>query len=250
MRRPAVAIAFALSSVAYLATGGGGAFGATPDAAAKSAAPRKVSVDDKKRRGPDPLAVKALFRKMTAGFLLGDAAVIMRLFSPRLNARHRAHFEEALRREFEQVRYTKFEVVELRPDTLLDKQRLEVEAVLRLAYEDRAAAKRGDSRIRRLEQPYIFVVHTSPRGVFLLGSRDFFSQIGKRRSLNPVAWAFLVAVAGLAALAFWVWMGWEVLRLRPRRPFWRAVVLAVPFFGALAFVLVLYLPQRLQRRMS
>jgi hypothetical protein len=186
-------------------------------------------------------AVETL-QKLADGFKTADVQAISALFSPRLSPEKRRPYEQALAREFAAVEYVEFEVLEVRKAAAISDRKHEVEAYLRIRYVEKNGAS---SVARHNSQTYVFVFHLQPEGVFFLPqASEFFTQIGRHRSLQPMAWAISAAVALLAALVFWVWMGWEVMRLRPRKPVWRIVVIVCPILGALAFCVFVYLPAR------
>ena len=75
-----------------------------------------------------------------------------------------------------------------------------------------------------------------------LTSSPFFDTLGRRQRWFFVSDMLLGAILILAMMGFWVWMGFEAFRLRPRSHFWRASVLLVPLLGAVGFFLWAYLP--------
>src|SRR5207249_187356 len=88
-----------------------------------------------------------------------------------------------------------------------------------------------------------FVVQHGTSGYVLVHS-EFFDSLGLLPGLSVLVQSLLGIMICLLVLVFWVWMGWEAYRCRPRRPGWRAAVF-VPVLGARAFFLVVWLPRQL-----
>jgi hypothetical protein len=105
-------------------------------------------------------------------------------------------------------------------------------------------------RMPRLTEPDVntssqtFVVQKTKDG-FKIRDSSFFDNLGVRQGMGLVVEGLLSAMAVCALLSFWVWMGWEALRARPRYTIWRWVVL-IPIAGACAFFFAAYLPRQLK----
>ncbi|HYF50157.1 MAG TPA: hypothetical protein VEJ63_12180 [Planctomycetota bacterium] len=91
-----------------------------------------------------------------------------------------------------------------------------------------------------------FAIQKLDDGTFMLVGSEFFDALGLRQGLGGVMVdAVFAAMIFGACLVFWVWMGYEVYRARPRYTFWRIAVL-IPIVGPLAFFVFGYLPRLLR----
>jgi len=197
-------------------------------------------------------ALKKLFDQLAQAFLKEDADACLKLFAPL--AAERNKLVENIREEFEQSRYARFEIVELRtseaeqdPDR---KHVYTVDAVLRME----TRAKKPDNgeltdERRAYTTTYPFVVQRMGDGVFALRFSEFFKTLGLRR--GPGILLHGVGVAGpvvgfCVLLVLYVWMGWEAWRERPRARFWRYAAL-LPVLGTLGYFLARLLPRWLKK---
>ena len=192
-------------------------------------------------------AVHELFERLSAAFRANDAGACLRLFAAGLPERER--IRTGLEQEFEQSRYLAFEVAAIWPDDKLSAKVHSVDVLLRYERVDssHAGAKKArpqDADTLKDSNTYTFAVQKLDDGSFALGYSQFFDTLGLHRGLGGVPRAVVAALALCALLAFWVWMGWESFRARPRSHFWRAVVVFVPLLGASAYFLWVYLPRR------
>lgn len=192
----------------------------------------------------DLLAVDALFRSMDSAFLLEDpqaaAQAVCGLFAG--SAEERQRLCGVLEKEFRQLRYRKFSTLvtpddEVAPNT----HSVDVEIEFAYVYRSRPGEEFKDKNI------YTFDVLKLDDGSFALLRSEFFDGLGRHEGVGRVVQVVLLAVIGAAFLVFWVWMGWEALRARPRSAFWRVFVF-VPALGASGYFLLAWLPHRLQRK--
>ena len=210
------------------------------------------------------LKVRELFEQFSAAFRANDAAACLRLIA---GSPERQRIRAGLEREFKQSRYLSFEVAEIRPDDKLGDRVHSVDVLLRYELAERGPAPGntgpharspsppwGEGRVRggaatlKDSNTYTFVVRKLDDGSFALVSSQFFETLGLRHGLGVVPRAAIVPLALSVFLAFWVWMGLEAFRARPRSHLWRAVVVFVPLLGASAYFLWTYLPARLKRK--
>jgi len=222
-----------------LACGAPPAFAAAEKKGERTLAAPSLSTEDLK-------AVQELFERLSSAFRANDATACVQLFVAGLPERER--IRRGLEREFEQSRYLAFEVAEIRPDDKLSEKVHSVEVRLRCEFVDRsrAGARKPPQNAETLKDSntYTFVVQKLDDGSFALGGSQFFDALGLHRGLGGVPRALVAALALSALLAFWVWMGLESFRARPRSHFWRAGVVFVPLLGAGAYFLWVYLPRR------
>ncbi|MCZ7647064.1 MAG: hypothetical protein M5U26_17705 [Planctomycetota bacterium] len=205
------------------------------------------------RQKPEPLLgaedlvrIQELLQKLSRAFLDGDAKAALDLFAPRNDRDLERHdrLRRILEREFETSRYVAFELLEPPlADDSFNETTHSVWVRWRCAYEDR-----NDRKQRSYFHNDVFTVMRLQDGSFRLVDSPLFDTLGQRRRLGLVADALLGAIALLAALTFWVWMGFEAFWLRPRSHRWRILVAALPFVGALAFFFARYLPEWQRRR--
>lgn len=208
------------------------------DAPRPAPAAEVLSAEDRAR-------VAELFEALKQAFMARDAGAAARLFIARTGDEQlrletiAANIRRELRKEG-YVQPNGFEILELTPDARLSPARVNVWA--RLAY--RMVDKQGLPP-RRGQHNDFFVLERLPDGAFALVDSPYFDTLGQRQGLNLVADALLGLIGILAALSFWVWMGFEAFRLRPRSHAWRVLVM-LPLLGALIFFVAAYLP-RLKR---
>ena len=88
----------------------------------------------------------------------------------------------------------------------------------------------------------IFIFRKDKHGRIKLVDSQFFNTLGRRQQWRVLDDLLLGSILVLALMGFWVWMGFEAFRKRPRSHFWRAVVLLVPLVGAVSFFIGSYLP--------
>lgn len=179
---------------------------------------------------------------LAKAFLAGDAEAAIKLFDAHgdeEDLRHAA-IQSALEREFHAQRYTRFDLAELDAEEQLtfgSFSRHSVWVNLRLQHEDLNAKKVLHDYVYNGE----FIVEFSPKGKVHLTDSAFFDTLGQKQSADLAASTILTAILSLALLAFWVWMGVEAFRLRPRRMVWRVMML-VPVLGPLLYFVAVYLP--------
>lgn len=91
-----------------------------------------------------------------------------------------------------------------------------------------------------------FAIQKLDDGTFMLLGSEFFDALGLRQGIGGVMVnaVFAIMIVG-AGLVFWVWMGYEAYRARPRYRLWRAVVL-LPVIGPLVYFMFGYLPRVLR----
>lgn len=179
---------------------------------------------------------------LAKAFLSGNAEAAMALFNAHSDEEDQRHgtIHSALEREFHAQRYTRFELAELEPEEQLPAgayNRHSVWVNLRLQHEDLSAKKLLHDYVYNGE----FIVEVSPKGKVHLTDSAFFDTLGQKQSADLAASTILTAILSLALLAFWVWMGVEAFRLRPRRTLWRLMML-VPVLGPLLYFVAVYLP--------
>ncbi|MBI3828441.1 MAG: hypothetical protein HY291_02935 [Planctomycetes bacterium] len=186
--------------------------------------------------------IQNLFDAMKQAFLARDAAAATRLFIPR-SPEEQARLDQIavnIRKELRKERYeagSGFEVEELEPDAKLSPVRYSV--WVRIHYK---LLDKPNMPARTSTHNDFFVLERMPDGSFAFVDSPYFDTLGQRQGLNIVADAMLALLGLLAALSFWVWMGFEAFRMRPRSHGWRVFVF-VPLLGALVFFLAAYLPR-------
>lgn len=204
---------------------------ASPLAAREQAAGTALSREDR-------AAIGVLFSRLREGFLAGNH----RFFTPLLATREQAEVERcaeivnAVRREFKTRSYAEFEVREWSLDEALGTRRLDLWVSLRTV-----CVNSDKVRVENFHND-LFLVERQADGSFLLVDSPYFLTLGRQQGVGLIADALLAAIGCLVGLTFWVWMGYEVFSLRPRRAVWRSVVMLLPLLGALAFFLFCYLP--------
>lgn len=186
----------------------------------------------------DRVAVDALFGRLRDGFLSGNYRLFPSLLTARALAEEhrREEIANAMRRELKTRSYAEFEVCDWSVEELLGRRRIDLWVCLRTV-----CVHPDKVRVENYHNDF-FLVERQADGGFLLVDSPFFQTMGRQQGVGLVADALLAAIGCLVGLAFWVWMGFEVFRLRPRRPAWRNVVMLLPLLGAAAFFLFCYLP--------
>lgn len=202
----------------------------------KSAANPEMTGDELKN-------VQALIEQMAAAFVAGDDKACMRLFAP--NAEGRDRIAANLQNEFRQTRYLKFEVVQVLAEDTLKAGVHSVEARLRIELINRDRHPENQLPIKNSTSE-TFVVGKMDDGRFALLHSPYFDNLGLRQGMGLVVEGLLAVMLLCALLAFWVWMGWEAWRARPRETLWRVTV-CVPLIGAFAFFFGHYLPRVLRK---
>jgi hypothetical protein len=188
----------------------------------------------------DMNGVRDLFARLSAAFLANDVTACMRLVATQSAARQQ--IGTRLTKEFAQVRYVTFEPADILPDDKLGEMVHSVDVLLRCAFV--RVGSPPDQKPIELSNNYTFVVRKLDDGSFALYSSQFFDTLGQRQGLSVVAEGLLAIMALCVLLSFWVWMGYAVLRARPRSRFWRILILLPPI-GALAawvYFFWVYLP--------
>ena len=84
---------------------------------------------------------------------------------------------------------------------------------------------------------------TNTDGTFSLRYSEFFKTLGLRRGPGLFLRGIGLVLAFCVVLMFWVWMGWEAWRERPRTRFWRVVVVLLPLIGSILYFGVRLLPR-------
>jgi hypothetical protein len=197
-------------------------------------------------------AVKALFQKMANGFDHGDAHAVAILFVNQTSRRH-VRISEGLEREFGEINYSDFTIVSVSPDETLNRKCHSVDVTMRRRIADRSKARAGANAAGNSntgENEFAtttesFLVQKMDDGAFALIDSPFFDKLGLRQGIGIVVDAVLAIMGLVAALAFWVWMGFAVSWARPRSRFWRGLVYCVPIAGALVFFVVKYMPAQM-----
>lgn len=200
-----------------------------------------------------------LFGQLAAAFKAGDARLCLPLLAES-DQRHK--IMSGLEKEFQQVRYLEFEILQILPDDTLPNGHISVDVQIRtklLALDTQEPAHSADHAPNEAGQEknapeqviensttYTFVIQKLNGGHFAIVGSNFLKSLGLRQGMNLVVKGMLAVMALCALLAFQVWMGSEVWWMRPRRGFWRVFVL-VPVLGAAAFFIFNYLPNRLRR---
>ena len=202
----------------------------------------------------DKRQIRELLAKLSSAFLKGKAGLVMELFPPSKKddlPKNQIEIREALEREFETEAYKSFTFLEIKDEDRLGPNRFSVWVRIQYAYQSK---KRGYRHENRQNATFLFV--RNKHGRFALAGSSFFKTLGLRSSwYNSMggkggSWVIgdllLAFTATLALMGFWVWMGFEAFRLRPRNHFWRIWVMLLPLLGALTYFLGVYLP-RLRR---
>lgn len=183
-------------------------------------------------------AVNRLFQQLRAAFLANDADACMRLFA---DAKDRQKIYKSLQREFQQSHYTKFEILQVVADD--SERRLHT---LDVTFSFKLTSRDGSHELENSTN-HSFVVRKMDDGSFALVNSSFFNGLGLKSEIDLVIDALLAIMSIFVVLSFWVWMGCEAFRLRPRSVSWRMVVLFVPVIGAVTFFLGKYLATKLYR---
>jgi hypothetical protein len=207
--------------------------------AAQAAAKREPQVLAAPSLTPEEMTgVAALFKLLAAAFTANDPEACMALFAPGLP--DAARIRGNLDREFQRSRYLEFGILQIVPDDKLREDVHSVDVVLRyrLLKRNRPPDKQ---QVIEDSNTYTFVVLKLKDGSFALRSSPVFDTVGQRQGLGVVAGAVLAAIVICAAVGFWVWMGWEAFRARPRSRLWRVLVF-LPLLGAAAYFVWVYLP--------
>jgi hypothetical protein len=188
-------------------------------------------------------AAQTLFSRMRGAFLAQDAAACVALVTPSVPERER--IRKNLDAEFRHWRYVAFEIVDILPDDRLAPRVCSVDVHLRYEVVD-ATRPAGKQDLVKNGTVFSFVLERQDDGSFAVRRSPFFDTLGKRLGLGNLAEILLAAIAVFALLGFWIWMGFEALRARPRSRLWRTAVLLAPVVGAGVFFFAVYLPRRRQ----
>lgn len=198
----------------------------------KTAASPEMSDDELK-------SVQALLDQMASAFVAGDDKSCMQLFSP--SAEGRDKIAANLQNEFRQTRYLKFEIVQVEPD---DKLKPNVHSVdVRIRFElinrDRHPENQVPTKNSTSES---FSVRKMDDGHFMIQHSPFFDNLGVQKGMGYLVGWLLAVMMICAMLSFWVWMGFEAWRARPRNQLWRVIV-CIPVLGAFIYFFGKYLPR-------
>lgn len=211
--------------------------------AGKTAAGQEAKVGDV-LSGEDVERVRALLNKMCTAFKDRDHNAVKALFVTH-NEAEKQRFDALgvnLKRELKKEIYREINVVEVTPDAQIAPGRYSVWVRLSFALQDEPGLPP-----RRAAHNDFFMVARNADGSFALVDSPFFDTLGQRQGLNLIAGALLWGIVFLALLTFWVWMGYEAFRRRPRNHAWRAAVILLPLLGAVLFFLAAYLPGLFRR---
>ena len=225
-----------LCIAALLACAAPAAFGATRSVDKSAASPDMTDQELKD--------VKALLDQLAAAFVAGDDAGCMQLFSP--SAEGRDKLASNLQNEFRQTRYLKFEIVQVQPEDKLKPRIHSVDVRLRTELINRDRNLENQIPIKNSTSE-TFIVRKMDDGRFLLQHSPFFDNLGMPKGMGFLVGGLLFVMALCAMLAFWVWMGWEAWRARPRETLWRVIV-CVPLIGAFVFFFGRYLPRVVRKQ--
>lgn len=183
-------------------------------------------------------AVNKLFQQFADAFAANDADACMRLFA---GAAGRQKIQKSLQVEFQQSQYKKFEILQVIPDDS-DRQFHTVDVSFRFKL-----ASRDGSRELENSTNHSFIIRKMDDGTFLLVSSTFFDGLGLKSQIDLVVDALLLVMAIFIMVSFWVWMGCEAFRMRPRERLWGMFVYFVPVLGSTLFFFFKYLPRQLGR---
>jgi hypothetical protein len=167
----------------------------------------------------------------------------MRLFHPRVQ---RTKVQQNLQHEFEQIRYTVFEIISVVPDETIPPRRQSVDVSIRRRME-KIGSSGPDARLNEDavdDTTDTFILQRQDDGSFLILESPFFEKLGQRRGIGLLFHGLLAVMAVFALLVFWVWMGYDAYRARPRTALWRFMVIFLPLAGALLYFFVRYLPSK------
>jgi len=202
----------------------------------------------------DVQSIKALLSRLSDGFKKANAAEMMTLFGTR-DPKRRERIRENLEHEFQALRYVEMEFIAVVPDESMPHNRHSLDVSMRMITEDlrhpstsgsSGSGSGGGGTETRSENSttQTFIVHKQEDGSFVLIDSPFFDKLGLQQGVGLVVDGLLAVMGLIAGLAFWVWMGFEVHRARPRSTFWRALVF-IPVIGPVAFFVLKYLPGQL-----
>lgn len=206
----------------------------------KPAAPVEFSDEDHK-------AIQQLLERMGAAFVAGDANALLMLFD--VSADRREKLRDVFSREFAQMDYEAFTIQQIAPDETLQANRHTVDVQFSVTLVPLQTS--GPQKREKITNStsHTFVVQKRGDGTFALLNSTFFDSLGLRRGMSLMMDALLAVMALCAFLAFWVWMGYEAYRARPRRIFWRTFVL-LPILGPLVYFGAYYLPRKIRGDMQ
>ncbi len=194
----------------------------------------------------DVQSIKALLSRLSDGFKKANAADMMTLFGTR-DPKRREKIRENLEHEFQAIRYVEMEFTAVVPDESMPHNRHSLDVSMHMVTEDlrHPSTTSGGAETRSENSTTeTFIVHKQEDGTFVLIDSPFFDKLGLQQGVGLVVDGLLAVMGLVAGLAFWVWMGFEVHRARPRSLFWRTLVF-VPVIGPVAFFVVKYLPGQL-----
>jgi len=193
---------------------------------------------------PELDAIHDVLDRMAEAFKKGDAEGCFRLFAPRAQ---RPRTLQNLQREFSQVRHTGLEDLSLVPGETIPTrgQSGDFTNPRRIEKIGAPSDQPTDSTDNTIDT---FFLQRQEDGTFLLLESPFFEKIGQRRKIGLLVDALLGLMAIVALLVFWVWMGFDAYRARPRALLWRILVIFPPLLGAALYFLVRYLPAKLKRQ--
>jgi len=191
-------------------------------------------------------SVQALLDQMAASFVAGDDKACMLLFHP--NADGRDKLAVNLQNEFRQTRYLKFEIVQVQPEDRLKPNVHSVDVRLRTELINRDRHPENQIPIKNSTSE-TFIVRKMDDGHFLLQHSPFFDNLGMQKGMGFLVGGLLAVMTLCAMLTFWVWMGFEAWRARPRNQLWRVIV-CIPVLGAFIYFFGKYLPRVIRRKGS
>ena len=190
----------------------------------------------------DVQSIKALLSRLSDGFKKANAADMMTLFGTR-DPKRRDKIRENLEHEFQAVHYVELDFTAVVPDESMPHNRHSLDVSMHMVTEDLRHPGSAEAKAEN-STTETFIVHKQEDGSFVLIDSPFFDKLGLQQGVGLVVDGLLAVMGLVAGLAFWVWMGFEVHRARPRSLFWRTLVF-VPVIGPVAFFVVKYLPGQL-----
>jgi len=212
-----------------------------PSVTGTSATPGAPPLDLPTLTPADLAAIDELFENLATCFKNGDIKSARLLFADLKPGEEERRKEvlENLHKEMRSEDYTEFVKLEpAEPEEKLQDGRFSV--WVRLRFKVGKHGSSGDPPWTNYNNT--FVLERAASGEMRFVDSQFFDYIGKRQGLGLVADALLLAIGILAALSFWVWMGYEAFARRPRTPGWRTAVTLIPVAGALGYFAVVFVP--------
>ncbi len=208
-------------------------------------APRDKNVAMPDLTTPERDNVAELMDNLGAAFVRGDVQACDELISE--HAANRAVIIANLRREFHQGHYSQFTITNVMLDDTLSQNIYSIQVCLKYTFLPIVATEQPAPAPIENSINHSFLIEKYPNDHFKIAGSSFFDHLGRRRRISHTVNAVLAVMAGIALLAFCIWMGFDVWRLRPRRRVWRVIVL-IPALGAVAYFLCAYLPWQFSSR--